>query len=118
MLAGSVQFTTEPVAHSCGRSNLTSCFIKFTEFNYANSYRLIKKDSAAQSSLFSYVVSWLVLYYTVTTGSPSNLGFNHTKLNSGSANLPSEVLYLLLKDAAPIPGILEGHDSTYIPESD
>lgn len=37
---------------------------------------------------------------------------------SGSANQPSEVLYLLLKDAAPIPGILEGHDSTYIPESE
>jgi len=37
---------------------------------------------------------------------------------SGSANQPSEVLYLLLKDAASIPGILEGHDSTYIPESE
>ena len=93
-----------------GFKGLTSRSIKFTEFNYANNYRLIKKDSATQSSLFSYVVSWLVWHCTLTTGPPSNLRFNYTKLNSGSANLPSKVLYLLLKDAAPIPGILEGHD--------
>jgi hypothetical protein len=163
-LAGPVQFRTEPVARSCGSSNVTSRFIKFREFNYVNNYRLLKKDSATQSSFsyvekgmqynlhhkprdwirnlvweaeaaviqlpdrdqdyvrhritewitWNYVVSWLVIHYTVTTGSPSNLGFNHTKLNSGPANLPSEVfIYCSSKTWN-----LEGHDSTDIPESD
>jgi hypothetical protein len=111
-LAGSVQFRTEPVARSCGSRNETSQFIKFSECNYVN-YRLLKKDSATQSSLFSYVVSWLFIHYTFTTGSSSNLGFNHTKteFRTCKSSFPKCCIY-----CSSNTWNLEGHDSTNIPE--